>query len=359
MKLSRELLAGFIFITGVLNAQPDFKRGYIIKKSGDTVAGEINYTGDINMSKICEFRNAENEIVEYFPNDILGYRFSEGRFYVSKKVNKTKVFLEYVIKGKVNVYYMADIKGDHYYIDKHNMQLSEIFYEEKLRYVDDVPYYTRSTRHYGILYTYMKDDPDIQKCIQTIKIPSRKNLIKLAKMYQHDVGDGENCVVFEKKPPVINVAVIPFTGVTKYKVFNSFVNEMGGFIYFNSPRSSMKHFYLKTGLVHHRLKEYGNNLDIFKIPLQLQYIYSASRLQPWMSGGFNVFIGTFNDNNFSAQTFSLNIGLDYRISKKFYLSTGFNSDYPQMLKTIMNDSYDFDIVSYSIIIGLRINILDF
>ena len=356
MKLSREFLAGFIFITGVLNAQPDFKPGYIIKKSGDTVAGEINYTGDINMSKICEFRNAENKITEYSPNDLRGYRFKEGRYYVSKEVKNTKVFLEYVIKGKVNIYYMADDKGPHYYIDRKNMKLSEIPYEEKIRYVDDVPYYTTSTRHYGILSSYMQDDPDIQKSIKAINIPYRKNLIKLVREYQHDVADGEKCIVFETKPPVINVSIVPFVGVTKYKAFNSFVNEMGEFIYFNSPRSGVKHLFLKTGLVHHTVQEDGDALDIFKIPLQIQYIYNAYRLQPKLSGGFNVFIGTFNGNKFSGPTLSLNLGIDYRLIKKLYLSTGLTSDFPQILKTAFDDTYDFDIISYSIIVGLRFDI---
>jgi len=356
MKLSRLLLAGFLFTTGLLNAQTDFKPGYIIKKSGDTIFGEIDYQSDLKMSWICKFKNADNTIIEYSPNDILGYRFNEGRYYVSKENNNIKVFLEYVIKGKVNIYYMADDIGGHYYIDKQNMKLSKIFYEEKIRYVDNVPYYNTSTRHYGILYSYMKDDPDIQKNIHTINLPYRKNLIKLVREYQNDVAKGEKCIVFETKPPFLNVSIVPFAGVTKYKVYNKFTNEIGGFIYFNSPRSSTKHFYLKTGLVHHTLQEDGDKLNIFKIPLQIQYIYNAYRLQPKLSGGFNVIIGTSNGYKDSGLTFTLNPGLDFRIIKNLYLSTGLNSDFLQFTRTILEDAYDFDILSYSIIVGLRVDI---
>ena len=214
MKPIKLLLAGFLFLTSLLNAQTDYLPGYIINNSGDTILGEINYLGDLKMSKICEFRDAEKKITEYSPNDILGFRFKEGKYYVSKEVDNTKIFLEYIIKGRVNIYYMANDKGWHYYIDKQHMRLSEIFYEEDIKNIDNILYEYSSTKHYGILASYMQDDPEIQKRIQRIRIPQRKNLIKLAEEYQNDTDAGKKCIVFEKKRPLIKVSVVPFVGLT-------------------------------------------------------------------------------------------------------------------------------------------------
>jgi hypothetical protein len=71
---------------------------------------------------------------------LLAFRFLDSKYYVTKEINNKKSFLEYLIKGKINIYYMRDEKGDHYYLDKENVELTEIPYEEKIIYVDDIQF---------------------------------------------------------------------------------------------------------------------------------------------------------------------------------------------------------------------------
>jgi hypothetical protein len=56
MKLNRLLLLGLIISTGVLNAQTDFRTGYIIKAFDDTIHGLIDYQGDLLMGKVCRIK---------------------------------------------------------------------------------------------------------------------------------------------------------------------------------------------------------------------------------------------------------------------------------------------------------------
>ncbi len=125
MKLKGLLLLGLLLSTGLVYAQSNFKPGYIIKA----------------------------------PGDIIAYRFIDGKYYISREVNNKKVFLECLIKGKVNIYYLRDDYGNHYYIDKDNMKLAELPYEEGKKYVNGKEVYYETTKHLGLLYTYMHDAP--------------------------------------------------------------------------------------------------------------------------------------------------------------------------------------------------------
>ena len=137
MRLRHFLLFGLLFAIGSLHAQTDFRPGYVINMNGDTLQGDIDYRGDLIMSELCKYRDKDYSIKNYSPNDIIAFRFINGKYYVSKKINNRPVFLEYLIKGKLNIYYNRDEKGDHYYIDKQDAKLTEIQYEEGIKYVDD------------------------------------------------------------------------------------------------------------------------------------------------------------------------------------------------------------------------------
>ena len=102
MKMKIFLIFAFLFSISWLYAQPDYRPGYIIANSNDTLYGKIAYRGDMRMRKICKFKTDGNEIVKYTPYDIVAYRFEEGKYFVSREVSDKKVFLEYLLKGQVN-----------------------------------------------------------------------------------------------------------------------------------------------------------------------------------------------------------------------------------------------------------------
>lgn len=93
MKLYRLLLLGLFFSTGILNAQTDFRPGYIIKALDDTIHGLIDYRGNLLMGEVCRYRTNEKEDVQiYYPTDIVAFRFNESKYFVSKEINGSMEF---------------------------------------------------------------------------------------------------------------------------------------------------------------------------------------------------------------------------------------------------------------------------
>jgi hypothetical protein len=183
LKIRLLILLGLLLATEILSAQTDFRPGYIIEATGDTIYGQIDYRGDLLMSRLCRFKGDDNIIKRYSPNDIIAFRFFDSKYYVTREINSNKVFMEYLIKGIVNIYYTRDENGAHYFIDKEGIKITEIPYEEGIKYVDGRKVFYESTKHIGFLSTYMKDAPELQSRIQAIKRPEYEVLIKLAEDY--------------------------------------------------------------------------------------------------------------------------------------------------------------------------------
>ena len=355
MQLKGIILLGLLISNGILNAQTDFRPGYIIKTTGDTIFGQIDYRGDLLMSRVCRFKDKESEITEYYPNDIMAFRFIDSKYYVSREINKRQVFLEYLIKGEINIYYMRDNFGDHYYLDKEDLKFTELPYEEGVKYVDNKRVYYESIKHIGILNYYMQDAPQLQSRISSVKELEHQNLIKLAEEYHNAVCQDEECIIYEKRLPLLKFSISPFIGLTKYKGYDKFIKEFGGYLYLWAPRINEK-VYFKTGVVYHKLSKEGENFRIYKFPIQAQYIFKAHKIQPKLSGGINMLSIRLDDYKDLGHTLSLNAGLDYKISDKTSLSTTFNSDYTPIIKGFLIEGLKFDVISYSIIFGLRLDL---
>ncbi len=299
MKLTKLLLLGLLFTTGLLKAQTDFRPGYIIKISGDTLLGEIDYRGDLLMSSVCKFKDKENTIKDYFPNDISVFRFIDSKYYVSREINHRKVFLEYLIKGKINIYYMRDDIGDHYYLDKDDMKLTEMSYEKGIKYVDDKEVFFETTKHRALLNYYMKDAPELQSRISSVKKPEHQNLIKLAEDYHNVVCEGEKCIIYEKKQPFLKVNLEGIAGVVNFEngddINDKYYFQSGIIAHFWMPRTNEK-VYFKTGFLYSQVEDnVGEKYSYIKVPIHIGYLapnsyrirpsFSIGLLSPSYSGG--------------------------------------------------------------------------
>ncbi len=320
MKINRLLLLGLIFSTGILHAQTDFRPGYIINNSGDTLYGQIDYRGDLLMSSICKFKDPENTINEYSPNDITAFRFIDSKYFVSREINHRKVFLEYLIKGKVNIYYMRDDIGNHYYLDKEDIILTEIPYEEGIKYVDDKQVLYESKKHIGILSYYMQDAPEFQSRIQSLREPKHQNLIKLAEDYHNAVCEGEKCIIYEKKQPFLKVNLEVVDGVMNFEniddIKDKYYLQSGVIAHFWMPRTNEK-VYFKTGFLYSQLEDTdGEKYNYIKVPTHIGYLapntfrirpsVSIGLLSPSYSGGVMIKINK-----------RLNVGIQSWVNFKF------------------------------------------
>ena len=146
----------FFTISSILNAQSDFQKGFVIKNNNDTLYGLLDFRNFVRSSTLCSFKKYENEtIINFTPNEILGYRLLDDKYYVSREVEtkdgRKDLFLELIIKGQANIFYYRDIYGEHYLIDKAGYPLKEIIYNEDIFIDDHVNYIRESTKHIGLL----------------------------------------------------------------------------------------------------------------------------------------------------------------------------------------------------------------
>jgi len=193
-----------IFNSTMIEAQSDFRPGYIITLQGDSIKGLINYGGDAANAKSCTFKKKiHQKKVIYTPDQISAYRFYDGKYYISNNsINykfKTPAFLEYVIKGAVSIYYYKDGERERYFTTKDTLVLELDHYvnagsipkeEDK---IDKV-----SQKYRGQLMYLMKDQPSLFEKLNGISCNS-KDLISLTKQYQKLVCPSQECLLYEKK----------------------------------------------------------------------------------------------------------------------------------------------------------------
>lgn len=348
MKPTTLILFGILFSIGVLKAQTDFKPGYIINIAGDTIYGDIDNRGDLLMSGLCKFRAQDNIIKDYSPNDITAFRFIDGKYYVSTEVDDKWVFLEYLIKGKVNIFYMRDKSGDHFYLEKEGDSLTEMTYIEEIRKVDDKRVLYKSKQHIGLLNYYMQDAPEFQSRIQSLKKPDHQNLIKLAEDYHNAVCDGEQCIIYEKNTPFIKIFPELVSGVINYSniedLDDKFYMHTGIIAHVWMPRTSEK-MYFRTGVLFSQLDLNGEKSNYYKIPFQFEYIYPKGLLRPRVAYGLNIYMPS------GYQSVSFDVGANLKLSKMLSLSATSDIEFnPAML--ILPKS----MLSYSLKLGLFISI---
>jgi hypothetical protein len=355
------IFIGLVLFTRLLNAQSDFRPGYIINNNDDTISGQIDYRGDLIMKNTCRFKEPGSSIIDYTPNDIKAFRFIDSKYYVVKEIQGRKVFLEYLIKGKINIYYLYSDNAEHYYIDKENEQMEEIPYDEGTTTVDGKLVYYETKTHIGLLVYYMMDAPQLQQDISTMGKPSRDNLIRLAKEYQSATCKDADCIVYEKKLPAIKLLFEPFAGVIKVRDGDSPSMYYGCNVHFWAPRTNER-LYFKTGLSFFRVPVGDKKTDIVKIPLQLEYLFPGKTIRPKAGLGFDIwsrYVETTEDyqvydNKEVTYFFNLNAGLNVRINDNINLSLTGNSDMSPLYLMLLKSS-ESRIFSYYFDMGIWVS----
>jgi hypothetical protein len=347
MNLKFILLIALVVLAGAVNAQSDFRDGFIINSKSDTIYGRIDYRGDLLMGKICKFKDVDNSVITYSADQILAFRFIDGKYYVSKEINGNHHFLEFLINGKVNIYYLRDNDGDHYFIEKDEYGLNEIFFEQEIRTIDDKYRLYQSKKHIGLLTYYMQDAPELQRKINGIIKPEHQNLMKLAEDYHNVVCKDEECIIYEKSQPILKVNFEVLGGVVNYEnvlgLNDKFYFQGGIIANIWMPRINEK-IYFRTGLLRSSINEYRGEKVLYKIPLQIEYIYSKYLITPKVALGINYY-KPFH------QTVAFMTGLNVRLSKSINWSINYEIDFNPNTHFVLNPDSKF---SDNILTGLII-----
>jgi len=215
MRLS--LVVGLLcFIFLEITAQTDYRPGYIITNEMDTIRGLVDYRGEKRNMKVCNFKmTKEHPSKEYFAGDIFGYRYDEGKYYISKKIDSKElnetVFVEFLLKGISNLYYYSSTSYTAFFIESEDSELLELKREEIEFEKDGRVYHKIDNRYIGLLNYAFEDCPEIRKDIAKTGL-NHKDLIQLTKRYHDYVCTDESCIIYEKNLPVLRIELRPQIG---------------------------------------------------------------------------------------------------------------------------------------------------
>jgi len=322
MNFKQFAFIAFITLTTSLFAQTNFKDGYIIKISGDTLHGMIDYRGDMLMSKICKFKSKNDSIVEYSPNSIKAFRFNNGKYYVSEEINGKNVFVEYLINGKINIFYMRNYDGNHYYLSKDSTQLTEIPFEEEIKMIDNHKLHYTTTRHIGVLSIFMKDAPELQSKINSIKKPDHHNLIKIAEDYHNAVCQGEKCIIYEKNQPKTKLFLEPIYGIASFKETEDLAEGkyyQGGILVNIWLPQSNENLYFRTGALLTKVDFGDKKKMLYKFPIQFEYISPNPLIRPKFAVGFSFYKPFYH-------SFTFMFGINIKISESIFWAINYDID---------------------------------
>jgi len=195
-----------------LFSQSEFKKGFIITNNQDTIYGLIDNRGEIRNALSCHFKKQENDdITIYSPSDIIGYRFVDDKFYISKEVTieneMSKKFLEYLMHGIVDLYVLTDISTTHYYIQKSGSnELVELKKYDVDLYEKDILVRKTKKEYIGVLKYLFSDVPNIAKKVEDTRL-NRGSLINIAEDYHNQVCKDKECIVYKKELPKVNISI--------------------------------------------------------------------------------------------------------------------------------------------------------
>ena len=195
----------------ICNGQGSYNPGYIITNNSDTVRGLIKQQSNYQNSINCNFREEKNQSAKNFsPGEIKGYRIENSKYYVSKDIVidslKQKKFLEYLVKGIVDLFYYKDVGKEYYFVQKNTLlmllsnDVSIVTVEENgLNGEYEKSYYKNSNQYKRILQYLFKESPEVLKEIPNTAFDYRP-LIKITKDYHNSVAKTINVLISPNRP---------------------------------------------------------------------------------------------------------------------------------------------------------------
>ncbi len=338
-----------LFTISILNiyAQKSWLPGYIIKLDGDTIYGQIEQRDGKSYSLKCHFKEKETSIPHYYtPSELIGYRFSQGRFYIAKEIKKINnnepVFLEYLIKGKASIYHYIDDKS-HYFIEK-----DDNIYElknTKISVVENNTQHIKERKEYINTLTYLLQDANISNTIYQSTL-STKSLTTLAKKYNDQFGYDQQSIIYKKNKTPIHINLSVYSGISLNNInFGNITNSNYSPSYFIASKFEIENLFprekritFNIDLILERLTNYtlqevhensksnityngtyyyltnknyyiGNNqidkidinikTNVLKLPVTVNFYFLKGKTKPYVGAGLNTMFVLSQTNDFT------------------------------------------------------------
>ncbi|GAB6011381.1 hypothetical protein [Viscerimonas tarda] len=364
--MKKILITLLLFSSLILaNAQSNYKAGYVITNNNDTLKGLIDFRSDEANAKICKFKTSETaEEQRLQPGEIKAFRFiDEGKYYVSRAASiqdkAENLFIEYLVQGKVNMYYYKQgSENEYYFLEKEDGTLHPF-----TKKADEIVQNKKVTdnKYKGVLLYLLQDCPPINNKIEKTGF-DRESMVELAKEYHAEMClPGEECIVFENdyKKNFVVFKLSLYAGVfiknyettvgisfpDKDKLKNSIAPAIGAQLNVSNPRISKSLSFLldasfssfkydDRGVGNNGNRRFKYSANIVNLTLGGRYTLQASKhIRPSVEVGVLSFSYVFNRSsqlwdyygrpdevinwaNLSSIGYEAGIGLDYVFNKQ-------------------------------------------
>jgi hypothetical protein len=321
----------FVYVSFNLNAQTDFLKGYVLLNDNSKIEGYIDNNSTSSNAKYCYFKEGINDpVIKYDPEQISEYAINDFKRYVTKSINLNgnvrKVFLEFLLKGALDLFFIEHAGLDYYYVEKGG-DLHELTNKELSVEVGGKRVIKESKSYVGALKYLMSDaKSSFVKGIESTTL-NHKSLIKIAKKYHSQVCDSIVCIEYTRKVKKlntnkwsINYGVVSELSLANNKLslkinendmfrhfvvdgvntsgrwleiidsnsdlnFTSFTLIPGVFVNFNKNNN----WTFNTGLKYNRIKNSSLELNELLIPLNVNYEFGRyKKLVPYLSAGLTI-----------------------------------------------------------------------
>jgi hypothetical protein len=280
-------------------AQSNFRDGFIISLTNDTIYGKIAYKLNSDNYKVCEFK-LNDEITRYSPSQLKGYGFINDKFYISGILENT--FVELLVDGPLRLF-----RYNSFYVQKsgtiHELVQKEIKIEK-----NGETYIQEDTRWRGIIRLMISDSDMDMKIAQELKL-NEKSLTRLVKEYND--RKGSKITVFKEHRQKSHIDYGLSAGVTSS--FLSIKKDFSNLQYLNNSYGSTD---FSFGLY--------NSVSLPIISEKLAVQYEAWYVRSEFSSSVTVRDASaeilYYDTRIRFSTITVPVGLKYRlIGKNFPL----------------------------------------
>jgi hypothetical protein len=355
-------------------AQKDFKPGYVITNDEDTLYGLINLRSNFSNSRKCIYKKDKDAEEETFmPGEIKAYRIENHKYYLFKAVEINgqtgSYFLEYLVSGITDLYYLNNPESEYYFIEKEGKLILLSNATIMRENVDGTTYAFPSNQYIGVLKYEFRDAPELSKEINNTSF-SYKSLIDITKKYHNSICKDYVCIDYSRSVKT-SLRFESYIGMINSWIGMETSDEhiydaspLMGFNFDIKPAKILQRWGLQIGLNYANCNftgVFGNSLytDIersFKVhaaysmiglPLMIEYSFPVRKIQPYLSAGYhNIFVINPEwyahrteyewwtiDSDFRDYQFGLLLGAGFRFWQKnqsfFYLKN--EAEYRQPL----------------------------
>jgi hypothetical protein len=189
--------------------QWNLKPGFVVLPNHDTLKGAINLSTNYKNSRQCEFKGeGETRSRIFSPDELKSYVIHDIKNYVSREIQLSgqnkRVFLEYLVDGSVDLFYLNDGLSEYFFIEKENklFELSNnekniTLYSNSADEPEEKSYSKDSNQYKGMLIYLFQESPEVVQKINSAGF-TVKSLTKLTVEYNRQVCKDCVCIDYTK-----------------------------------------------------------------------------------------------------------------------------------------------------------------